>query len=145
MCRFYSKKFEELKAAELYEILRSRAEIFVVEQKISYVDMDGIDYNSLHCFIEDGGRVIACLRAFYDKDGSVKIGRVLTITHGGGVGRRLMELSLADVKEKMPTHLIYVNAQEHAVGFYEKFGFSVVSEVFYEENIPHYRMELKIK
>ena len=144
MCRFYSKKFEELSTRELYEILRSRAEIFVVEQKISYVDMDGIDYNSLHCFIEDGGRVTACLRAFYDKDGSVKIGRVLTITHGGGVGRRLMELSLADIREKMPTHLIYVNAQEHAVGFYEKFGFSVVSEVFYEENIPHYRMELKV-
>lgn len=141
---FYSKKFDELTTRELYEILRSRSEIFVVEQNIRYVDMDGIDYNSLHCFIEDGGRVISCLRAFYDNDGSVKIGRVLTLAHGVGVGRRLMELSLASVKEKMPTHLIYVNAQAHAVGFYEKFGFSVVSEVFYEENIPHYRMELKV-
>ena len=139
---FYAKKFDELSTRELYEVLRSRAEIFVVEQKISYVDMDGIDYNSLHCFIEDEGRVIACLRAFYDKDGSVKIGRVLTITHGDGVGRRLMELSLDAVKKSLPTHLIYVNAQAHAVGFYEKFGFSVVSDVFYEENIPHYRMEL---
>lgn len=144
MYSFYSKKFEELNTSELYEILRSRAEIFVVEQKIRYVDMDGFDYNSLHCFIEDGGRVIACLRAFYDKDGSVKIGRVLTIAHGGGVGRALMEKSLASVKEKMPTHLIYVNAQAHAVGFYEKFGFRTVSDVFYEENIPHYRMELKV-
>ena len=139
---FKAKRFDELTAREIYEILRSRAEIFVVEQKISYVDMDGIDYNCLHCFIEDGGRAIACLRAFYDKDGSVKIGRVLTLAHGGGVGRRLMEMSLEAVREKLPTHLIYVNAQAQAVGFYEKLGFSVVSEVFYEENIPHYRMEL---
>ena len=139
---FKAKRFDELTAREMYEILRSRAEIFVVEQGIRYVDMDGIDYNCLHCFIEDGGRVVACLRAFYDTDGSVKRGRVLTTSHGGGVGRRLMELSLGAISEKLPTHLIYVNSQEHAVGFYEKFGFVVVSPVFYEQNIPHYRMEL---
>ncbi len=140
---FYSKKFDELSAREIYEILRSRAEIFVVEQKISYVDMDGIDYNSLHCYIEYEGRVAAYLRAFYDEDGSVKIGRVLTLAHGHGVGRELMKRSLEAIREKLPTHLIYVNAQQHAVGFYEKLGFKVVSEVFYEENIPHMRMELK--
>ena len=140
---FYAKKFDELSTRELYEILRSRAEIFVAEQNIRYIDMDGIDYNSLHCYTEDGGRVIAYLRAFYDSDGSVKIGRVLTISHGRGVGRVLMESALSAIKEKMPTHLIYVNAQEHAVGFYKKLGFEVVSDVFFEEGIPHYRMEFE--
>lgn len=140
---FYAKKFDELSTRELYEILRSRAEIFVAEQNIRYIDMDGIDYNSLHCYTEDGGRVIAYLRAFYDNDGSVKIGRVLTISHGRGVGRVLMESALSAIKEKMPTHLIYVNAQEHAVGFYKKLGFTVVSDVFFEEGIPHYRMEFE--
>ena len=128
---------------ELYEILRSRAEIFVAEQKMSYVDMDGIDYNCLHCYIEDGGRVTAYLRAFYDSDGSVKIGRVLTLSHGSGVGRLLMESALDAIKKKLPAKLIYVNSQEHAIGFYEKFGFAGVSDVFYEQNIPHVRMELK--
>ena len=141
--KFYAKKFDELSAGELYEILKSRAEIFVVEQKISYVDADGIDYNSLHCFFDGGGRVAAYLRAFYDSDGSVKIGRVLTLSHGQGLGRELMERALSAIKEKMPTHLIYVNAQEHAVGFYQRLGFTAVSEVFYEQDIPHYRMELK--
>lgn len=140
---FYAKKFDELSTRELYEILRSRAEIFVAEQNIRYINMDGIDYNSLHCYTEDGGRVIAYLRAFYDSDGSVKIGRVLTISHGRGVGRVLMESALSAIKEKMPTHLIYVNAQEHAVGFYKKLGFTVVSDVFFEEGIPHYRMEFE--
>ena len=140
---FYAKHFDELTTRELYEILRSRAEIFVVEQKISYVDMDKIDYNSLHCYIEDGGRVKAYLRAFYDETGSVKIGRVLTLARGEGLGRELMVRSIDAIKEKMPAPLIYLNSQEHAVGFYEKFGFEVVSDVFYEEHIPHFRMELK--
>ena len=140
---FYAKRFDELSSREIYEILRSRAEIFVVEQKISYVDMDKIDYNSLHCYIEDGGRVKAYLRAFYDSEGSVKIGRVLTLTHGEGLGREIMVRSIDVIKEKMPAPLIYLNSQEHAVGFYEKFGFEVVSDVFYEEHIPHFRMELK--
>ena len=140
---FYAKKFDELSSRELYEILRSRAEIFVVEQSIKYVDMDGIDYDSLHCYIEDGGRVVAYLRAFYDEDGSVKVGRVLTLSHGRGTGRTLMEKSISAILEKLPTDLIYVNAQQHAVGFYERLGFVGVSDVFYEENIPHIRMELK--
>lgn len=140
---FYAKRFDELTSREVYEILRSRAEIFVVEQKISYVDMDKIDYNCLHCYIEDGGRVKAYLRAFYDNEGSVKIGRVLTLTHGEGLGRELMVRSIEAIKEKMPAPLIYLNSQEHAVGFYEKLGFEVASNVFYEERIPHFRMELK--
>lgn len=140
---FYAKHFDELTTRELYEILRSRAEIFVVEQKISYVDMDKIDYNSLHCYIEDGGRVKAYLRAFYDETGSVKIGRVLTLAHGEGLGRELMVRSIDAIKEKLPAPLIYLNSQEHAVGFYEKLGFEGVSDVFYEEHIPHFRMELK--
>jgi len=140
---FYAKKFNELTSRELYEILRSRAEIFVVEQSIKYVDMDGIDYDSLHCYIEDGGRVVAYLRAFYDDDGSVKVGRVLTLRHGRGTGRTLMEKSISAILEKLPTDLIYVNAQQHAVGFYERLGFVGVSDVFYEEKIPHIRMELK--
>ena len=139
---FYAKRFDELTPRELYEILRSRAEIFVVEQKISYVDMDGIDYNSLHCYIEDGGRVKAYLRAFYDEADSVRIGRVLTLTHGEGLGRELMLRSIDAIKEKLSAPLIYLSSQEHAVGFYEKLGFSVVSDVFYEEHIPHFKMEL---
>ena len=94
-------------------------------------------------FIEDGGRVKAYLRSFYDDADSVKIGRVLTLAHGEGLGRELMVRSIDAIKEKMPTHLIYLNSQEHAVGFYEKLGFEVVSDVFYEEHIPHVRMELK--
>ena len=90
------KKFQELTTTELYEILKARAEIFIMEQDINYQDMDDIDYKSLHCFFTEDKKVIAYLRAFYqENDGDiVRIGRVLTLQHGNGTGRDLLEQSL---------------------------------------------------
>lgn len=87
-----SKKFNELTTVELYEILKARAEIFVMEQSIHYQDMDNVDYNSLHCFFMEDNRVIAYLRAFYQEDNKdiVRIGRVLTLRHGNGIGRNIL-------------------------------------------------------
>lgn len=58
MMNITAKKFDELTTTELYEILKARAEIFIMEQNINYQDMDDIDYGSLHCFIKDGDTVI---------------------------------------------------------------------------------------
>ena len=139
---FYAKTFEELSTKQLYEILKSRAEIFLLEQNIVCQDLDGIDYKSLHCFFEEGGRIIAYLRAYLLDKGIVKIGRVLTLTHGKGTGRALMEKSLDAITSHFSPEKICINAQKHAVGFYEKFGFKVTSEEFLEEGVPHLSMEL---
>ena len=48
---FFAKTFDELTTKELYEILKSRSQIFTIEQNIHCQDMDDIDYNSLHCYI----------------------------------------------------------------------------------------------
>ncbi len=138
------KKFDELTTTELYEILKARAEIFIMEQNINYQDMDDIDYNSLHCFIKEGDKVIAYLRAFYKSEDKsvVKIGRVLTLEHGKGIGRIMLEASIPAIKEKMQCDKIYIEAQKHAIGFYEKFGFVTTSGEFLEEGIIHVAMEL---
>ena len=60
-----SKKFNELSNTEIYEILKARLEIFILEQNIHYQDIDDIDYKSLHCFFMENNKVIAYLRAFY--------------------------------------------------------------------------------
>lgn len=140
---FMSKIFDELTTAELYEILKSRAEIFLIEQNIHYLDMDDIDYTALHCFIMDNNRVTAYLRAYFEEDeNTVKVGRVLTLIHGKGLGEKLMISSLAAIKEKLKCKKVSMDAQKHAVGFYEKFGFTVTSEDFLEEGIVHRKMEL---
>ena len=133
---FFAKRFFELTTTELYEILKSRAEVFMLEQNIICQDMDGVDYSSLHCFMIDNNRVIAYLRAFNGENGYVKIGRVLTINHGKGFGRMLMD--------KMPCDKIVLNSQKQAVEFYLKFGFRVVSDEFLEEGVPHFKMELNV-
>ena len=141
-----AKRFEELDTKELYEILKARAEIFIMEQNMHYQDMDNVDYKSLHCFFIEENRVIAYLRAFYQEDNSdiVRIGRVLTLKHGIGIGRELMEKSIIAIKEKMNCKKIIMDAQKYAVGFYEKFGFKSISSDFLEEGVLHVVMELEL-
>ncbi|MDE5539781.1 MAG: GNAT family N-acetyltransferase [Bacilli bacterium] len=141
-----SKEFNELTTIELYEILKARSAIFVMEQNIHYQDMDNVDYDSLHCFFMEDNKVVAYLRAFYQDNNRdiVRIGRVLTLIHGNGIGRNLMEQSLVAIKEKMNCKKICMDAQKHAIGFYEKFGFKTVSDEFLEEGVVHVVMELDL-
>ncbi|MBR6572209.1 MAG: GNAT family N-acetyltransferase [Clostridia bacterium] len=140
---FVAKSFEELTKEELYEILKARCEIFIVERGMRCQDMDGMDQVSRHFLLEEEGKILAYLRAFYDEaEGAVKIGRVLTITHGIGLGAKLMSGAIEDIKKNMKSSKIYVDAQKHAIGFYEKMGFKTVSGEFLEEGVVHVKMEL---
>ena len=141
---FVSKKFNELTTVEVYEILKSRAEIFVKEQKIIYLDMDDIDYDSYHMFYMDEKRVVAYLRAFYmdEKKDVIKFGRVLTLVHGKGLGGKILNDSIKYVKDNHIANKIYLEAQSYATGYYEKAGFKIISDEFMEEGIPHKKMEL---
>ena len=138
------KYFNELTTTELYEILKSRAEIFVVEQNCIYQDLDDKDYHSLHIFYESEGKVVAYLRAFIKDSVTniVQIGRVLTITHGTGLGGKLLKESISIIQKEMNPSSIYIEAQCYAIGFYEKEGFVVSSDEFLEDGIPHVEMIL---
>ena len=141
---FFAKTFDELSNTELYEILKSRYEIFTVEQNIVYQDMDDIDKSALHCFFIGEGRVVGYLRAYKGEDGQTKIGRVLSLEHGKGIGRMLIEKSLPIIKEHFKGEVFALNSQSHAIGFYEKFGFKTVSNEFLEAGVPHVKMEMTI-
>ena len=138
-----SKYFDELSTKELYEILRARAEIFVVEQNCVYQDLDGIDYESLHVFAEEGGKVTAYLRAFYKDEDTVQMGRVLTLRHGEGLGGKLLREGIAQIRARMQPAIICIDAQCYATGFYEREGFRICSEEFLEDGIPHVQMVLR--
>lgn len=140
--RLKAKWFHELTTCELYEIARSRTEIFLLEQGIVCQDLDGVDYDSLHCFFENDGRVVAYLRAYISDNGDVKIGRVLSLTHRIGLGTRLMRESLSVIADRWPGRRITLHAQIQARGFYERLGFTAVSPEFFEEGVPHITMML---
>ncbi len=140
---FVAKKFSMLKPNELYEILKSRSEIFLLEQHIVCQDMDNIDYNATHMFLWEDNKVVAYLRVFKIAGNNLKIGRVLSIRHNEGLGRILMELSLNYIKKHFNKYNnICVDAQVQAIGFYQKFGFKVISDEFLDEGIPHKKMML---
>ena len=138
------KTFDELTGREIYEILRSRAEVFVKEQKINCVDPDGVDYKSWHIFAMEGDRVCAYLRAFKDGEDTIKIGRVLTLVHGKGTGTQLMKYAISELKAKTGCKKIIMDAQSHAISFYQRLGFTITSEEYLEEGIPHVDMELSM-
>lgn len=142
---FIAKSFDELTTRELYEILKSRAEVFMLGQGIICQDMDDVDYKSRHFFLWENGRAVAYMRAFYKSKDDVRIGRVLALNKRQGVGSQLMKNALEYIRKNMPCDKISLNSQTQAVGFYEKFGFECLGEEFLEEGVPHIKMQLSLE
>ena len=139
------KDFPSLTAAELYEILRLRVDVFVCEQRCAYPELDGRDYDALHVYYADGGGICAYLRVlppgtmFPDAAG---IGRVVAKRRGEGLGMAVLRAGIAAARGRFGAGRIRLEAQSHAVGFYERAGFAVCGEEFDEDGIPHVPMVL---
>jgi ElaA protein len=142
--RWYLKAFNALSLEELYQILRLRNEVFIVEQNCPYQDMDNADQKALHLlgFTDEG--LAAYTRLFEPgiKFDMASIGRVVTaqFARGTGSGRLLMEKSIKAVEENWGKVPIKIGAQLYLQKFYESLGFSQFSEMYLEDNIPHIEM-----
>ena len=145
--RFVCKYFNELTTEELYEMLRVRSHVFVVEHKCIYQDIDGLDQESLHIFYEEDGKILAYLRVFpkAGEEGTLQMGRVLTAVRRKGLGGRLLRKAMDVIRDELKAEKIYAEAQCYAVGYYEREGFRVCTEEFDEDGIPHVGMEVYVK
>ncbi len=137
---YICKSFSELSAQQLYEILKARSQVFIVEKNMRCLDMDDADYVAYHYFLEKEEKVVAYLRAISLDDKRVKIGRVLTTLRGKGYGREILAFAISDIKKRFGAKQILLHAQTDVALFYEKCGFEVVSDEFMEENVPHVEM-----
>lgn len=138
------KHFKDLSNTQLYEILKSRAKIFIEEQKMLYCDLDDIDYDAIHVFSMEDNKVIAYMRIFYKESDIIQFGRVLTLRHNCGIGHVFLSKALLYIKNDLKPKKIFIESQKHAIHFYEEFGFKVISDEFFENGIPHVNMELSI-
>lgn len=139
------KHFKALSLEELYEILRVRAAVFVVEQTCIYQDLDEKDQSAYHVFLKDDKGIKAYLRVL-DKGVSYEeasIGRVLTVDRGCGLGEKIVTEGIKVAKEKFQADRIRISAQLYAKGFYEKAGFKQVSDEYLEDGIVHVAMVLE--
>jgi ElaA protein len=143
----HKKSFKELTVDELYELLRVRSEVFVVEQDCVYQDMDNDDQKSIHLWLTVADKVVAlarvCPAGTHMK--GISIGRVITTERGKGYGKLIMLYAIDAAKEHFDAKLIDIEAQEYAKGFYESVGFRQSSDTFMLDGIPHIRMTLNIE
>lgn len=138
------KKFGELTLRELYEILKLRIDVFVVEQNCPYQEADNRDQDALHVFLKDETGIQAYLRVMDRGVESeyVSIGRVVSLKRGCGLGRQILSEGIAAAKEYFRTETIYLEAQTYAEGFYKNAGFRRISDAFDIDGIPHIKMLL---
>ncbi len=135
------RRFEELSAAELYALLRFRQDIFVVEQRSPYPDLDGLDLGAWHLRLFAEGALAGYLRVV-PAAAEVRIGRVAVAPalRRRGLGRRLMAEALAFCRERHPARPVVLAAQLHLMRFYEGFGFSAVSAPYDDFGLSHIDM-----
>ena len=141
-------KYQELGQERLYEILKLRLEVFVVEQKCAYQDLDNKDEKALHLVGEENNKIIAYTRIFRKGDflKNSSIGRVLVKKEyrNKDYGRIIMRRSIEKLKEDPKEEKIELSAQKYLLKFYSELGFEKKGEEYLEDNIPHVKMILKI-
>jgi len=133
------KAFDELTTSELHALLRLRCDVFVVEQRCAYPDLDGRDVEpgTRHVWLGDGGDISAYLRVLAEPGGVVRIGRVATnpADRGRGLAAALVRHVTATT-----TAPVVLDAQTHLVDWYRRLGFEIAGDEFVEDGIPHVPM-----
>jgi len=141
-------RFRDLRPEDLYEVVRLRETVFIVEQNCAYPDADGRDPAAWHLlgWVEADGarRLVAYARVFEPgvryAEGSV--GRVVTAAEvrRTGIGRTLMSEAISRLDGLAPGQAIRIAAQRYLEGFYTGFGFRAVSAPYEEDGIIHVDM-----
>lgn len=133
----------DLEPGTLYELLRLRVEVFVVEQACPYLELDGRDLEdrARHYWLGGDGRpepVLGALRLLKEPDGEYRIGRLCTArsVRGHGLGRRLMEAVLAEVGDRP----CVLDGQEHLADFYRGYGFAPTGAAYDWDGVAHLPM-----
>ena len=138
--------FQDLGVQRLHALLRLRTDVFVVEQRCAYPELDGRDPEAIHVLGETpDGRLIAYARLLPpDDEGWPHIGRVVVdpAHRGRGLGRKVMLRCLEFLEATRGSRASAISAQEHLRGFYESLGYQAVSEVYDWDGIPHIDMRL---
>ena len=138
------KTFSELTTTELYEIIKARVNVFVVEQDCPYPDLDDYDQKAIHLWAEKEGEVLAYCRIFDKgiKYPETSIGRVVTTENGRGtgLGKQLISYAIDVIENRLRTTEVRISAQDYLLKFYSGFGFVDTGKKYLEDNITHTEM-----
>jgi len=147
---FKTYAYADLTKQQLYQVLKLRQIVFIVEQECAYLDMDAKDFDSLHVLAYNDDEELLAYARLLPKAVSypdyVSVGRVVTSpkVRGQRLGYSLMEFCMQELKRLWPSEGVKLQAQSYLLDFYKSFGFSPVGEEYLEDDIPHTDMVLQL-
>lgn len=144
---WFTNRIEDIDIQTFYDIVALRINVFIIEQKCLYEELDYKDFKAIHLYAKDEQhKIVAYLRILdsgvsYDE---VSIGRVVVSPEHRAlkIGKTLMEKAIQHVKENIGQTPIRISAQAYLIDFYRSLGFETVSEIYLEDDIPHIEMLL---
>ncbi|MEC5211173.1 ElaA protein [Psychrobacter sp. PL15] len=156
---FSIKTFDELTSVDLYHILKSRSQVFVVEQNCAYQDIDNLDLDCLHFIAHKDEALIGYCRIIAPEFNTMvahssvsalgsmsAIGRVLVLPEyrGDGLARAIMIHAIKYCRKKYAKKPIAISAQTYLINFYESLGFVPNGEFYLEDGLEHVNMTLHL-
>jgi ElaA protein len=136
--------FTELTGEQVYAILRLRQQVFVVEQRCAYLDLDNLDQQATHMLGVRGKELVAyqrCLAPGLSYPESA-LGRIVVSAsmRGRQLGRELVQRGIEHNLSRWPGSGIRINAQAHLQDYYGALGFAAEGGEYLEDGIPHRQM-----
>lgn len=143
--RWHCLPFESFPPLILYDVLRLRAEVFVVEQNCVFQEIDRQDIDAFHLLgYNEAGELVAYARLFGAGKcyAEASIGRVV-VAHPfrqHGLGRELMRQALTHSNTLFGPQPNRIGAQQYLENFYNDFGYEQCGPMYVEDGIPHIPM-----
>ena len=145
--KYCEKRYDELSLSQMYNILKTRIEVFVVEQACPYQDLDDLDQRATHIWYEseESGEIAAYIRVV-DRGVSYpefcSIGRVITQANyrGQGLGNAVFKKGIDYCQNHFKGISIKISAQLYLKRFYMEHGFNQEGGIYLEDGIPHMAM-----
>lgn len=142
--------YSALSKPDLYAIIQQRQQVFILEQRCLYLDLDGLDLPAWHLLGWQAAgterELVAYLRCLPPgvRYAEPSLGRILTAqsVRGTGSGRDIVARGIAHAQLTFPGQPIRIAAQLHLQAFYAQFGFVPISPAYDEDGIPHLDMKL---
>jgi ElaA protein len=137
--------FDALTLREVHDLFKLRVDIFVVEQRCAYPEVDGRDPEALHVLgTNEAGQLVACARILPASSGGLRrIGRVVVHPdlRGSGIAHQLMGHVLNTLKDRFGTRRSMLSAQTQLESLYARHGFARTGPDYDWDGIPHVDME----
>lgn len=129
---------------EFVRCFQIRLEVFVQEQNVPLEEeRDEYDSTALHFLASENGAALGTARVILKNAGAAaKIGRVAVakVARGRGIGAALIR----HIENVVPASEYLLDAQSHALPFYERLGYSAYGDEFMEAGIPHFHMRKSV-